>query len=46
VCTFRKVVKNVEVKVDVKKGVVGCREKIDNRCVKFIQITISSIVII
>ena len=44
-CTFRKVVKSVEVKVDVQKGALGLEDYFDNRCVGFIRFAISYIVV-
>ena len=41
-CTFKNVVKNVEVKVDVQMGALGCRAKIDNGYVGSIQFTFLS----
>ena len=38
VCTSKKDIQNVEVKIDhVKKGALGFREKIDKRCVSSIH---------
>ena len=45
-CTLIKVIKNIEVKVDVQKGALRYREKFDNRLVRFIQFAFSSIVVI
>ena len=45
VCTFKKVAKNVEGKVDVRKGGLGFKESIDNRCATPTQFTFSSIVV-
>ena len=39
VCTFKKAIKNVEVKVDVQKGPLGFRRKAENTFVSFIQFT-------
>ena len=36
-CTFRKAIKNFEVKVDVQKGALRFKGKFDNKCVGFIQ---------
>ena len=33
-----------EVKVDVKKGALRFREKIDNRCASFVQFTFTSMI--
>jgi hypothetical protein len=46
VCTFRKAIKNVEVKIYVKKRVIGFREEIDNRCVSSMQLVFLSVVVI
>ena len=32
-CTLKKAIKNYEVKVDVQKGALRFREKVDNGCV-------------
>ena len=45
VCTFKRVIKNVQIKVDVQKGALGFRENNDNRCVNFIQFMFSSIIV-
>ena len=37
VCTFKKAIKNVEVKVDGQKGPLGFREKFDNKYVSSTQ---------
>ena len=46
VCTFKKAANSVEVKVDVQNGALEFRGKMDDRCLSFVQITASSIVII
>ena len=44
-CTFRKDVKKFEVKVGVQKGPLMFTEFFDNRCVSFIQFTLTIVVI-
>ena len=44
-CTFKKIVKNVDVKVDVQKGALGFRKIIDNKCVSSIQFKFSFIIV-
>ena len=46
VSTSKKAFKLYEVKVDVQKGALKFREKIDNKYVNFIHFTFSSIVFI
>ena len=46
VCTFKKAIKNDEVKADVQKRALGFRENFDNKCVSFIQFMFSFIVVI
>ena len=46
VCTSKKAFKLYEVKVDVQKGPLKFREKIDDKYVNFIHFTFSSIVFI
>ena len=46
VCTSKNSIKFYEVKVDVQKGALSFREKIDNRHVSFIHFTFSFIVFI
>ena len=45
-CTIKKAIYNVEVKVDAQKGAVGFRGKTNIRCVNFIQLMVSSIGVI
>ena len=45
VCTFKKAIKYSEVKVDVQEWALSFRKKND-RCVSFVQLTISFIVVI
>ena len=46
VCTYEKAINIVEVKIDVQKRALRFREKTNNRCVSFIQLTLSSTVVI
>ena len=46
VCTFEKATKNLDVKVDVRKGALGFRGNTNNEGASFIQFTFSSIIII
>lgn len=46
VCALKKVVNNFEVKVDVPNGGLRFREKIDLRCVSFMQFPSSCIIVI
>lgn len=43
--TFKKYIKNFEVKVDVLKGALRFRRKFDKRCVRFIQFMFPPIVV-
>lgn len=48
VCKIKKLMRNVEVKIDryTQRGGLGFRERIDNRCVIFIHLMFSSIVVV
>jgi hypothetical protein len=46
VCTYRKAFKNIKGKVDVQKGALGFKEKIDNKRASSIQFIFSFIVVI
>jgi hypothetical protein len=45
VCTSEKAIKNFEEKGDVQKGALKFSEKIDSRCVSFIQFTFTIVAI-
>ena len=45
-CTFRKDVKNLEVKVDLQFGALRFNEEVDNKCVSYIQFINSFVVVI
>ena len=45
-CAFKKIINFFEVKVDVQKGALRIRGKVDSAFVDFIQFTFSSIVVI
>ena len=42
-CTFKNASTIFEVKVDIQKRALRTREKIDNKCAKFIQLYISNL---
>ena len=46
VCTFRKAIKNFEVKVNVQKWDLRFRARLENRCVSFIQFMFSYVIVI
>ena len=46
VCTLKRLFRKIDVKVDVQKGALRFRDFFDNnRCVSFIQLKFSSVVI-
>ena len=45
-CTFRKDVKNLEVKVDIQIGALRFNEEVDNKFVGYIQFINSFVVVI
>lgn len=45
VCKFKKASTDVEGKVDIQKGALGFRGRVDNRCVTFIHLTYMVIVL-
>ena len=46
VCPSKKTIKKFEKKVDVQKGVLTLREKLDNKCINFIEFAFSSTLVI
>ena len=46
VCTVEKAIDVFKVKANVQKGALRFQEKINNRCVDFIQFTFPSIIVI